>query len=77
MGTISPVSSATREELVRQQQAAPRVVPAQQGLEARHLVGREIEERLVVDPELAALDRPPQVGLELQARHHEAVHRRG
>ena len=66
-----------REELLRQQQAAPRVVPAQQGLEARHLAAREVDERLVVDPELAALDRPAQVGLELQARHRRSGACRG
>ena len=40
------------EELVGRQQAAARVVPAHQGLEARDLAAREVHERLVVDPEL-------------------------
>ncbi len=61
MGHDEPRLLGHGEELVRRQQAAPRMLPAHQRLEARHLVRREIDERLIVHPQLAAFD-PPAAG---------------
>ena len=54
-----------RDELDRRDEAAGRVVPADQRLERADPVVLEVEQRLVKKLELAALDREPQVGLEL------------
>ena len=64
-----------RDEGRGRDQAPLRVIPAQQGLEPGDPTGREHDDRLVVDLELAALDRPPQVGLEPQPLHDARVHR--
>ena len=52
------------DELAGHDEAAGRVVPAQQRLEAGDPLALEVDHRLVVDLELAALDRPPEVALE-------------
>ena len=53
-----------RDERERRHEAARRVLPAQQRLHAQHGARVEVDQRLVVEPQLGALDRPPQVVLE-------------
>src|SRR5207237_535890 len=48
-------------------EAAGRVTPADQRLERADAVLLEVKQRLVVELELAALDRQPKVGLKLAA----------
>ena len=50
------------------------MVPAQQRLEAADLVAREVDERLVVELELAVGQRLAQIDLQLAARLHVGVH---
>ena len=54
-----------RDERQRRDQAAGRVLPADERLEPDDPVGREVDQRLVVEAQLAALDRAPQVVLEV------------
>ena len=54
-----------RDELDRRDQPARRMVPADQRLERADAVVLEVEQGLVVELELAALEREPQVGFEL------------
>ena len=44
--------------------------PPDQRLDGAHLAGAEADLGLKVQDELAALDGPPQLGLELEALHH-------
>ena len=55
------------DELDRRDQPARRMVPADQRLERADAVVLEVEQRLVIQLELAALEREPQVGFELAA----------
>ena len=64
IGTISPVSSAIGMNSVGCQQPAVGVSPAQQRLEPDELLGHELDQRLVVQLELVALDRVAQVALD-------------
>ena len=56
-----------RDELVRRQQPALRVLPAHQRLDAVDVAGREHGLRLVVDDELVLVERAPQLADERQA----------
>ena len=56
-----------RDELGRRNQPARRVVPADQRLERADAIVLEVEQRLVEQFELAALEREAEVGLELAA----------
>ena len=66
-----------RDELVGHDQAALAVAPPDQRLDADHVVGREVDQRLVVEHELLALDRPPQASGHRQPRHRVAACRAG
>ena len=77
IGTISPVSSASGMNSTRRDQAALGVAPAQQRLEAgRSTPSGEPDDRLVVQLELAGVDRALQVGAQLEPVEHARVHRR-
>src|SRR5262245_38283094 len=52
------------------------MVPAQQRLEARNPAGLQVQDRLVMDLELAVSDRLAQIELERAARLHSLVHLR-
>ena len=53
---------------------ARRVLPAQQRLHAQHGARGEVDQRLVVEPQLRALDRPPEVALERRPVDGLGVH---
>ena len=55
---------------------ALRVLPADQRLDLADAAGLEIDDRLVVDAQLVALDGVAQVGLQLQPLHRLGVHAR-
>ena len=63
-GQDRPVLLGERDELVRAEEAAGRVAPADERLDAVDPAGRELDDRLVEDDELAAADAPR----ELRAR---------
>ena len=63
-----------RDELDRRDEAALGVMPAQQRLQTADLVALEVDERLVVELELAVGQRLAQVELQLAARLHVGVH---
>src|SRR5215212_7307202 len=63
-----------RDELCGADDAALRVTPAHERLEAREPSGRERDDGLVVDLELAVLDGAAQVVLKPQARERVGVH---
>ena len=67
IGTMSPVSSAIGMKSAGEILPARRMVPAQQRLERANAVVLEVEQRLVVELELIALDREAKVGFELTA----------
>ena len=64
IGRIRPVSSASGMNESGGNDPARRVLPAQQRLHAQHGARGEVDQRLVVEPQLGSLDRPPQVALE-------------
>src|SRR5207244_1092672 len=55
------------DEAVREDDASRRVAPADQGLDADNLTALQVEYRLVEEEKLALLQRPAEVGFELQA----------
>ena len=67
IGTISPVSSASGMNSPARSAPPLGVLPAHQRLDLadRRRVA-SVDDRLVVEPKLAALERPAQVGLQLQ-----------
>ncbi len=65
-----------RDELGRREQPTARMVPPDERLEAEGPARAEVDDRLVVEDELAALERPPQVGLELESGDRGGMHRR-
>ncbi len=73
-GTISPVSSATAMKAAGVDEAAHGMAPAHQRLEARHGLGGEVDLRLVVQLELAPLERAAQVLLQGAAAARLLVH---
>src|SRR5882724_6680876 len=52
------------------------MIPAQQRLAARDAIRAEIDDRLVLDLELAVPERLAQILLELAARMHQRIHHR-
>ena len=56
-----------RDELVRRHEALRRVVPAAQRLGADGVAGREVDDRLELDPQLVALDGGAELGDEAEA----------
>jgi hypothetical protein len=71
-----PGALGDRDEIERRDQPAGRVLPADQRLEADHPVAGQLDGRLVVQLELAALQRQPQVGLELEPLDQPGEHLR-
>ena len=65
-----------RHEGGRRQQPAPRVLPAHQRLGPVYVPAVQVDHRLEAQPELAPLQRVPQVGLQLGLGHHRPAHRR-
>ena len=63
-----------RDELERLHDAALRVDPADQGLDARDPSRLELDHGLVVQDELVVLERTLQVGLQLEAAQRGVVH---
>ena len=61
IGTIRPVSSAIGMKPFGRNEATLGMLPAHQRLEAAQLLIRQRHDRLVVELELLALDRPPQI----------------
>ena len=52
------------------------MLPADERLEADDPVGREVHDRLVMEPQLVALERPPEVVLELDPFERRRAHLR-
>src|SRR5216684_1308861 len=73
-GQDEPRLLRQRDELGRREQPATGMLPAHQRLRAGDLAGRQRHHRLVVETELAALQRAAQVGLELEQLHRAVVH---
>ena len=73
IGTIRPVSSAIGMKSAGETRPRVGMVPADQRLERADAVVLEVEQRLVIELELAALDREAQVGFELAALPAPAV----
>ena len=69
-GTMSPVSSASGDELAGQHHPPARVRPADQGLEAGDLAARRGHDRLVDERERGALDGVLERGLYLPPPEH-------
>jgi hypothetical protein len=65
-----------RDELVRRDEAAHRVLPAQQGLHAQHAAVVHRDLGLVVQVELVRVQRPAQLGEQPEAVGGVAVRRR-
>ncbi len=55
-----------RDEVERRNETALRMLPADQGLEPAQLFRLQINDRLIMNHKLLALDGAPQVGLHLQ-----------
>ena len=66
--TIRPVSSATGMNSAGEIMPRSRMAPAQQRLAAGHLVGMQIDQRLVVDLEAAIDERLAQIQLQREPR---------
>ena len=66
-----------RHEFAQRHQAARRMLPAQQRLGADDAPARQIDDRLVVQHELLAFQRAPQLRLHRQALGHARRHGRG
>src|SRR4051812_44509811 len=83
-GTKHPLANAANEprflgernELCGGNCAAARVLPADQRLEAGHVLTRGVDDRLVMNCELAALDRLTEIVFEDLTLGRLAVHRR-
>ena len=56
-----------RDEVDRQDEAAARVLPARKRLEADDALRPEVEDRLVVHAELVALEREPELRLDVES----------
>ena len=72
---IRPVSSAIGMNSSGGDQAALGVLPAHERLGGHRPAGGEVDHRLVVDLELAAVERAAQLGLGAHAGHHAGAHR--
>ena len=67
---MSPVSSASGDEIPRRDYAALRVLPAQERFRAAKAPGVEVDLGLIAKNEFSALERAPQLALELEALGH-------
>ena len=63
-----------RDKIARWNQAAPVVLPADQGLEAGYRSSGECPDWLIVYAQLSALERLPQLGFEQQPGYRLAMH---
>ena len=63
-----------RDELGRVEQAALGVLPADQRLEAADLAGAEVDDRLVVERQLVAVERVAQLAFDLEPAHRTGPH---
>src|SRR6185436_2250782 len=63
-----------RDELAWHHEAADGVLPAEQRLEGGDVTGLQIDDRLIVQPELAIDERAPQIELERAAALHGRIH---
>ena len=61
-GRMTLVSSGQRDEFIRGDQAALRMVPQHERLEAGQLDGIQVDDRLIADPELLPQQRRTQIG---------------
>ena len=68
---MRPASSASGQELPRQQQATIGMQPAGEHLEADDLAAGQVDDRLEVRHDLAALESAPQFGRGAQAVRHD------
>ena len=73
---MSPVSSARGMNEQRRDEATDGVLPAHQRLEADDPVGGQVDQRLVVEAQLAALDGASEVVLHVDPVHRLFGHRR-
>ena len=64
-----------RDELDRRQQPAVGVLPADQRLEPADLPGLQPDRRLVVEDELGAVQRAPELGFQVEPGDRRVVHR--
>ena len=63
-----------RDEISRQDQSAIGVLPAQEALEAIQAAARELDDRLIVQLELAPVDGVAQIGLQLETHQRPLPH---
>ena len=77
MGTIRARLLGEWNELAGRDQPQIVVHPTQQGLHAHQLSIRDIDQRLIEQNQLIPLDRPSQVGFQIQSLEHGLVHRLG
>src|SRR5918998_5171575 len=66
-GNDEPGLFGEGDELIGAYRAALRVLPTQEGFHPSDVIAHQGEHRLVVDPELVALDSLPEVVLQFQA----------
>ena len=71
-----PVGLGDRDEAVGRQASAHRVLPADEGLDAEDAPGLEVDDRLVLEEQLVALQRQAELAAELQALDELLAHRR-
>ena len=76
IGRMRPVSSAIGMNDARRHQAALGMLPAHQRLQPHDAGGPEVHLGLVVEPELAPVERPAQLGLHLEPALHRLAHAR-
>ena len=63
-----------RNDLVRRDHAACGMVPAEEGLKPRYPPSGNVEQRLIIDLELAGLKRPPQIHFQQTPRLKTEIH---
>ena len=76
ISTIVPLVSASGMKSVRRQASARRVLPADQRFDADDPLGVELDQRLVLEEQLVALQRQTERGAELDALEELRAHRR-
>ena len=76
MAPMTPISSATGMKVSGGIMPRGRVRPARERLDADRAAALELDHGLVDEPQLVALERVAQVGLELDARQQRGAHRR-
>jgi len=63
-----------RDEVLRQEPAVARMLPAHEGLDAVDRAALQVYDRLVMQRQLVALDRRPERGLEVQPLADVGIH---